>query len=365
MQTISLCMIVKNEEDVLARCLECVRDIADEIIIVDTGSTDRTREIAVQYTQKVFDYPWRDDFAAARNESFSHATGDFILWLDADDVLREEDRENWKMLKATLDPSVDVVMAPYHISFDESGKPTFTYYRERLIHNGRGFFWEGQIHEVITPRGNIRYTDAAVCHKKMHPGDPDRNLRIFEHMRAQGHLLDDRQQYYYARELYYHARYEEAAAVLSSWLERGNGWVENLIDGAQILSYCYYHMGQDRQALLALLSTLALDTPRAEICCDIGRHFFDRQQYEQAIYWYETARTRKSDPRSGAFVQPDCYGYIPCIQLCVCYDRLGQLEKAAQLNELAAFWKPDDGAVAANRQYFRSKGLEQAPTGAG
>ena len=76
MATVSLCMIVRNEEDVLGRCLESVKDIVDEIIIVDTGSTDRTKEIAGRFTNTVYDFPWIDDFSAARNFSFSKATID-------------------------------------------------------------------------------------------------------------------------------------------------------------------------------------------------------------------------------------------------------------------------------------------------
>ena len=95
MASISLCMIVKNEEDVLGRCLDSVADLVDEIVIVDTGSTDRTREIAARFTDQIFDFPWQDDFAAARNESFAHATMDYCMWLDADDVLLEEDREKF------------------------------------------------------------------------------------------------------------------------------------------------------------------------------------------------------------------------------------------------------------------------------
>ncbi len=69
MASVSLCMIVKNEEDVLERCLESAAGLVEEIIIVDTGSTDRTKEIAARFTQRIIDFPWRDDFAAARNES--------------------------------------------------------------------------------------------------------------------------------------------------------------------------------------------------------------------------------------------------------------------------------------------------------
>ena len=85
MATVSLCMIVRNEEDVLGRCLESVKDIVDEIIIVDTGSTDRTKEIAGRFTNTVYDFPWIDDFSAARNFSFSKATMDYQMWLDADE----------------------------------------------------------------------------------------------------------------------------------------------------------------------------------------------------------------------------------------------------------------------------------------
>ena len=110
MITISLCMIVKNEEDTLARCLDSVRGVVDEIVIVDTGSTDRTKEVAGTYTDKIFDFVWIDDFSAARNYSYSQATMDYILWLDADDVLLPEDRVKFLNLKETLNPSVDAVM---------------------------------------------------------------------------------------------------------------------------------------------------------------------------------------------------------------------------------------------------------------
>lgn len=98
--TISLCIIVKDEETVIARCLDTVQDIVDEIIIVDTGSTDRTKEIVSRYTNLIYDFPWIDDFAAARNYAFSLATMEYTLWLDAADVLLEEDHQKLLELKS-------------------------------------------------------------------------------------------------------------------------------------------------------------------------------------------------------------------------------------------------------------------------
>ena len=124
--TISLCMIVRNEEESLERCLESTRNVADEIIIVDTGSTDGTIDIAKRYTQKVYEFPWIDDFAAARNFAFSKATRQYCMWLDADDILEPSDREALLRLKALLPADVDVVMMRYHTAFDEKDRPTFS-----------------------------------------------------------------------------------------------------------------------------------------------------------------------------------------------------------------------------------------------
>src|SRR3989344_859109 len=97
--TITLCMITKNEEKSLADCLNSAKDVIDEIIIVDTGSTDKTKEIAKKFcdmrtrsqlTAKIYDFKWIDDFSAARNESLKYATKDWILVLDADELIDKE-----------------------------------------------------------------------------------------------------------------------------------------------------------------------------------------------------------------------------------------------------------------------------------
>lgn len=91
MPLLSLCMIVKNEEKHLANCLNSVRDLVDEIVIVDTGSTDKTKEIAGKFTKKIFDFAWCDDFSKARNESLKNASGDWVLVLDADETIAGDD----------------------------------------------------------------------------------------------------------------------------------------------------------------------------------------------------------------------------------------------------------------------------------
>ena len=111
MATISLCMIVKNEEAVLARCLDSIADLMDEIIIVDTGSTDHTKEIAAKYTSQVYDFKWTSDFSAARNFSFSKANMDYIYAADADEILDDFNHERFLRLKNALLPEIEIVQA--------------------------------------------------------------------------------------------------------------------------------------------------------------------------------------------------------------------------------------------------------------
>lgn len=347
-------MIVKNEEDVIGRCLECVKDIFDEIIIVDTGSNDKTKEIAKKYTNKVYFFEWIEDFAAARNYSFSKATKDYIMWLDADDIIFDNDKDEIKRLKETMDKSSDIVMMKYNTGFDRDGNVTFSYYRERIFKRSKNYRWVGEIHEVIPPYGNIIYSDAAISHKKLHQNDPKRNLRIFESIIAKGKELDPRQQFYYARELYYNKRYEEAIDTFTKFLDSGQGWIENSINACQDLSYCYYAINENEKALRALLRSLEIDEPRAEICCDIGKHFLDRERYNQAIFWYKVALTKEINESSGGFITRDCYDFLPYIQLCLCYFRLGNIEKSKEYNEKAGKIKPNDPAVVYNNNYFDS-----------
>ena len=353
MITISLCMIVKNEEAVLARCLNSIAELVDEMVIVDTGSTDKTKEIAQSYGAKVYDFPWQDDFSLARNFAFDQATQEYLLWLDADDVLEPKDQAAFLELKKTLDPAVQMVMLPYHVAFDENGIPTFSYYRERLMRRDAGFRFEGEIHEAIVPRGLTIEGDAAITHRKPRPDDSKRNLHIFEKMLQQGKTLGPRLQFYYARELMSSDRLEEAEAEFEKFLKSGQGWIENNLDACRDLAACRARKGDDQGRLEALLSAMSYGPPRSELCCDIGQVFFERNDYQTAIFWYELALSRPKDEGWG-FHQLECNDYIPYLQLCVCWDRLGDVKKAEAYNDLAGIIKPDAQPVQYNRAYFAS-----------
>ncbi len=352
MITISLCMIVKNEADTLARCLDSAKEIADEIIIADTGSTDQTKEIAAAYTDRIYDFKWIGDFSAARNFAFSKGTKDYLLWLDADDVILEEDRARFLTLKQTLDPAVDIVMMPYHAGFDESGRLTLSYDRERLLKNHRGYYWVDRVHEYIPPVGNIIRSDCAVTHRKIHPTAKGRNLSIYRQMEREGVRFTPRNLYYFARELFENSEPQEAIRYFQAFIDTNEGWVEDVISACFHMSACYQMLGDSTQALTALLKSFAFDRPRPEICCQIGYWFKGKDATESALFWFTLAAKLGELPQEAGFILHDCRGYIPYLEMCVCYDRLGERQKAIECNEQAARFYPDSPAVQYNRAFF-------------
>ncbi|MGK9367345.1 tetratricopeptide repeat-containing glycosyltransferase family 2 protein [Melioribacter sp. Ez-97] len=147
MGVLTLSMIVKNEEKYLKDCLESVKNIAGEIVIVDTGSTDNTVSIAKEYNAKVYNFEWRDDFSAARNYALSKSTGDWILYLDADERL---DANSIHELKKILNT---VTKAGYFCtvkSIDSENERDHSIRYVRLFKNSPDIKFSGKVHEQIT-----------------------------------------------------------------------------------------------------------------------------------------------------------------------------------------------------------------------
>lgn len=352
----SLCMIVRQEEKALARCLEGIADAVEEIVIVDMGSTDRTKEIARQFTDKIYDFPWMDDFAAARNFAFSKGTGEYLLWMDAEDILPLGEKEKLLALKVDLrENPCDMVMMLFDRGVDEGGRTKFSCYRERLVRRCPQARWQGRANERIPPFGSVRYEEIHFVRRKERQKYSDCNLRIYEKILAEGEKLSAQEWFYYGRELFVHEKQEQAAEVLRAFLENPEGGAENKAEAVQMLAHCLQMAGKEEEGISLLLEGLQFAPPTGEHCCEIGEYFYEKGQWEQAIFWYENALHAERCTEQGAFVQEECYGFLPCIRLCVCYGRLGEWEMAKMYNEMAGVFRPEDASVRQNREYLAKR----------
>ncbi|GFN31963.1 glycosyltransferase [Paenibacillus xylaniclasticus] len=350
MITISLCMIVKNEEEVLARCLDSVADLVDEINIVDTGSTDSTKAIAAKYNARIFNFEWIDDFAAARNFSFDQATCSHIMWLDADDMLKEKDRQLLRKLKEEMPEDIDSIVMEYHLAFDKAGNPAAGARRNRIVRREKGYRWHSPIHEYLdVQEGKIYVSEAAVSHERIGDHSP-RNMEIFrKKVLGKGAKLEGRSLFYYANELVDQQRYAEAVEHYKRFVASPGDSIEDRIFAYSKMAECYHHLGQMDLKLQSLLMSLQYDKPRADFCCSIGYCFEEKGHYPAAIHWYETALTLPKPKFHMGLLNLVCWTWMPHVQLCICYAKLGELEKAYEHNEKALSYLPEDENLRYNK----------------
>jgi glycosyltransferase involved in cell wall biosynthesis len=152
---LSLCMIVKNEEKVIERCLSSIAHLVDEIIVVDTGSTDRTKEIVAEYTSNIYDFEWIGDFSAARNFASSKATGEWILVLDADEYVDEENfKEFIREIKENNNDDSDTYTAKILNFTGNFGENLIQNFHDRIYKNNGDISYYRKIHEQFKNNKN-------------------------------------------------------------------------------------------------------------------------------------------------------------------------------------------------------------------
>ncbi|MEC0226744.1 glycosyltransferase [Paenibacillus alba] len=350
--TVSLCMIVKNEEKTLDRCLSSVRGLVDEIVIVDTGSEDATKEIAASYGSQVYDFEWVNDFSKARNHAFSLATQEYILWMDADDYLLPEDAAALQSIISELSWDIDAVSMHYYLDHDLHGRVTASLRRNRLVKRSCGFRWVGFVHEYLDVAGTVLYAETGVTHDRKHT-QSTRNLLIYEDMKEAKAVFSPRDLFYFSNELYDHGQWERAIEQYDTFIASPDGWVEDKILASRRAGEAYAQLGRLQEARHKVLQGFAYALPRAESCCQLGYYELSEQRLENAVFWYKLATEVAKPIEPNARLDIPSWTWLPHLQLCVCYDRLGLYEQAHYHNEIAGGYVPDNPSVTANRNYLQ------------
>ncbi len=348
MFSISVCMIVKDEELVIERALHCVSKFADEIIIVDTGSKDRTKEICKKFNTNIFDFKWCNDFSKARNFSFSKATKDYIMWLDADDFISETNIEKINKLKYNKQ-DIDVYMFKYVMSFEDN-KPTFEFFRERLLKRSKHFEFQGFVHEVITPSGKIQYEDISIEHRKEKENPTKRNLKLYRDAIKRGIKFNPREQYYYSRELFYNFYYKKCIKELKKYLNMKDNYTPNIKGAYLLLCDSYLYTNNPKLALKNIFDSIRLYTPNSETCCMVAKIYENLNDTNQAIFWYNIALIAPNT--SEGFIQKKYSDFIPYLELCKLYYKIDYNESKKYFL-LAKNINPTNKIIKYNEQFFK------------
>lgn len=329
MATISVCMIVKNEEKVLARCLDSLRGLWEELIIVDTGSTDSTKEIAKKYTDKVYDFTWTRNFSDARNFSFSKANCDYIYSADADEVLDEENREKFFILKNALSEisEIEIVQMYYGNQLSQDSIYNFDKeYRPKLYKRIRKFMWQEPIHEAVRLEPVVYDSDIVICHKP-HGQHGARDLAYFEKMIENGELLSDRIQDIYLRELYFIGdlhNLKKGHEYLATISENENPESDLFQKVIAVLCKEARLLNRDSDVLKYSLKGVA-SKGSSELCTELGHYFYEKEEWSEAVIWYYNAAYETPCQMSLKSATTE-----PLIQLVSCYEKLGMPEVAEE-----------------------------------
>lgn len=342
MKTLSVTLIVRNEEKNLSRLLPQLV-FADEVVVVDTGSTDNTVSVARIYTDKVYNFAWIDDFSKARNYAISKATCNYVMWLDADDVLLPKARQqiaDWK----NTDDDADV----YYLKYQMDSKFPFWFWRERIVRNCNRCRFKGFIHEAIVPFGEVKYIDCTILHKPS-ASHEQRNLRIYRNAIDQHKRFSLRDKFYYAKTLVECGHTNEALPILSKFAGNSRAYFVDRVEAYKLLCKCALSSEDIGLALKYLSYSVRLMPPSGEICCLFGQCYMQLRNYRNAVQWYSYALC--ANIQSG-FVNEYYVNFLPNLQLSVCLWYLGDKQSAKRHHELAKAISPDNPMILANEKYF-------------
>ncbi len=292
--TLSMALIVKNEELTLDRCLTSLAGAVDEIVVVDTGSTDATKAVAGRYTDRIFDFAWCDDFSAARQFAFEQATGDWVGWVDADDVVMGAEQIRW--LAADAGPDAGAIYWRYAMDFDPAGKPRCQFWRERLVRNDGSWRWQGRIHETLVSNRSwqsVHQPEVWVEHHSPSGRDSrrlQRNIALMEAELAEdSHSPDPRLLFYLGRDLRSAGRTADALAAYQRYLTVAT-WDDERYLAQTAVAGLLRTLGRLDEAIDADMQAVRLKPRWPDAYFGLAQTSYFRRSWEDVVHWCDIGR---------------------------------------------------------------------------
>lgn len=303
---LSVCMIVKNEESVIKRCLDSIKDIADEIIIVDTGSTDRTIEIAESFGAKIIRHEWKDDFSEARNVCLQNAASDWILTLDADEFIERKDLINIKRIMEFENfDAFRLTLFNYSNNENDVGWMRLSEKRggysgylpieiARLFRNNKKYRYEGAVHETIENsimknKGRISSIDIPIHHfGGFDETLKEKQLKYLEYSKKRIEKNPDDAKAYCdiaVISFKFLGNIEEAIKNLSKAIEVDKKYIRSYI----ILGEIYVYLKKYGDAASCYEKIIKIDNKNSDAYFNLGQIYFELKKYKEACEFYKMA----------------------------------------------------------------------------
>lgn len=303
--TLSVSMIVKNEEAFLDDCLQSVQPVADEIVIVDTGSTDRTKEIARGWGTKVFDFAWQGDFAAARNFSLQQCTGDWVLYIDADERLTAKSAQALPRLLSRNEADAYTVIIDSPQTMRQGRFKQQNAY-PRLFRRFEGIAFEGRVHEQVLPslqrqRLKVLPSSVTILHLGYDRGydvvkkKAERNLELLQRQLAVN-PGDAYTQFQVGNTLVVLQRYDEAESILDRALRNPHLDRSNRASCYNLMAEVAVRRGDPHRAVQMCMRSLEAVPIQMMARWFLALLYFDLQEFDQAIRVLEEVAKLLDEP---------------------------------------------------------------------
>ncbi|EHQ87537.1 glycosyltransferase [Desulfosporosinus youngiae] len=342
---ISLTMIVKNESFHLVSCLESVKNDVDEIVIVDTGSTDDTVNIAQRYTSKVYSFPWHNDFSAARNFAIEQASGDWILALDADEEVEYQDQNNLHTL-LQREQDKEAFLLPLLNPVSDSTEEYNTFYVLRLFRNNESYRYVGKIHEQVSlpNQQNVGLATSPILKHKSLP------LKVRHQKRNRNLALLKKAAYEDPDNLFLHyylgvewLMLGKAGYALPFLKKAYNNLSDaHLLFRTPALKYLLLslkELGQLDEALSLCLETSLQYPDFTDLFYLGGLLLEEKEEYYIALKWFDKAITCGTPPALLSH-STGTESFLAYYHLGFCYDRIGKIPEARNAYETALKLNP-------------------------
>ena len=349
--------IAKNEEKFVRRWVESMSE-ADEIIVLDTGSTDRTTELLSEY-EKVRVYsetvsPWR--FDTARNLSLSKVPqdADYCVCTDLDEVFDKGWREK---LEKALSCSPHKVSYRYTWSFNNDGSEGTVFNIEK-IHSRRGFLWTHPVHEVLSyyGEGKVRSVFAQGIQLKHYPDSTKSRgqyLPLLE-LSVKEAPEDDRNMHYLGREYMFYKEYQKAIDTLKKHLSMQNArWADERCASMRYIARCLEALDNPEEAFLWLLRACTEASHLREPFMETAEFLYRHQSYHGVIFFISKALEITVHPDT-YITENSYYREKPYDYLSMAYYYTGDIKKAASSAEKALQYTPDNERIRSNLTFFRN-----------